>query len=91
MLDWAKKIEAQRAQTTVLSTITELRQFNKVKVIKKAKEDNTRCPPGSNSTVTPMQILWWITCTKAVSSIWQDIVARPGISKRYAKAEKTGL
>ena len=44
VLAWVKRVEAQRAQATVLSTITALRQFNKVKIIKKAKEDNTRCP-----------------------------------------------
>ena len=46
ILAWAKRVEAQRAQATVLSTITELRQFDKLKIIKKAKVDNTRCPLG---------------------------------------------
>ena len=46
MLAWTKRVEAQRAQATVLSTIIVWRLFNKVKIIKKAKEDNTRHPPG---------------------------------------------
>ena len=46
VLAWAKRVEAQRAQAAVLNTITELRQFDKVQIIKKAKEDNTRHPPG---------------------------------------------
>ena len=46
MLAWAKRVVAQRAQAVVLSTITEWRQFNKVKIIKNGKEDNIRCPPG---------------------------------------------
>ena len=46
MLAWPKRVEAQRAQATVLSTIIESWQFDKVKIVKKAKEDNTRCPPG---------------------------------------------
>ena len=53
MLPWAKRVEAQRAQAAVLSTITEFRQFNKVKIIKKAKEDNTRCPPGPTAQQCP--------------------------------------
>ena len=31
MLAWAKRVEVQRAQAAVLNTITELRQFDKVK------------------------------------------------------------
>ena len=47
MLSWAKRVEACRAQAAVLNTITELRQFNKVKVMKKkTKEDSTRHPLG---------------------------------------------
>ena len=46
VLAWAKQVEAQRAQAAVLNTITELRQFNKVKIAKKLKEDNTRGPLG---------------------------------------------
>ena len=30
-------------------------------------------PTRSNSTVTPMQILWQITCAETVSGIWQDM------------------
>ena len=46
MLAWAKRVEAQRAQAAVLKTITESRQFNKVQIVKKEKEDNTRHPLG---------------------------------------------
>ena len=46
MLIWAKRIEVQRAQATVLNTITESQQFDKVKLAKKTKEDNVRCTPG---------------------------------------------
>ena len=53
MLAWVKGVEAQGTQATVLSTITELRQFNNVKSVKKAKEDNTRCPPGPTAQQCP--------------------------------------
>ena len=37
-------MEVQRAQAAVLNTLTELRQFDKIKVSKKAKEDTARAP-----------------------------------------------
>ena len=46
VLAWAKRVEVLRAQATALSTITESRQFDKKKIVKKAKKDNTRCPQG---------------------------------------------
>ena len=44
MLAWTKRVEAQRTQAAVLNTIMELRQFDKVKVVKRPKEDSRRCP-----------------------------------------------
>ena len=44
VLAWAKNVEVQRAQAAVLNTITESRQFHKVKIVKKPKEDNTTGP-----------------------------------------------
>ena len=34
VLAWAKRVEVQRAEAAVLDTLTELRQFNKVKIAK---------------------------------------------------------
>ena len=45
VLAWAKWVEVQRAQTAVLNTLTESRQFDKVKILKnKTKEDTARAP-----------------------------------------------
>ena len=46
MLAWAKRVEAQRALAAVLNSIMELRQFDKIKITKKPKEDNARGPLG---------------------------------------------
>ena len=54
VLAWAKRVEAQRAQAVVLNTLTELRQFDKIKVLKRAKEDTARAPVG--------QSLQWQPC-----------------------------
>ena len=44
LLAWAKRVEVQRAQTAVLNTLTESRQFEKIKISKKVKEDKARTP-----------------------------------------------
>ena len=44
VLAWAKRVEVQRTQVAVLNTIMESRQFDKVKVMKKPKENSTRHP-----------------------------------------------
>ena len=41
---WAKGVEVQRVQAAVLDTLTELRQFDKVKIAKRPKEDNATAP-----------------------------------------------
>ena len=47
VLIWARGIEAQREQATILNNITESCQFDKVKVTKKSKEDNIKLAPGT--------------------------------------------
>ena len=42
MLAWAKRVEVQRAQAAVLNTITESRQFEKVKIAKKNQKKATQ-------------------------------------------------
>ena len=44
VLPWAKRVEAQRAQAAVLNTLTESRQFDKVKISKRTKDDKARAP-----------------------------------------------
>ena len=71
VLAWAKRVEAQRAQVVALNTPKESRQFDKVKIYKKTKDDITRTKP--DHTVTAMQILWVNTPAKIVPSVWQDV------------------
>ena len=44
ILAWAKRVEVQRAQAAVLNTLTESKQFDKIKISKKAKDNKTRAP-----------------------------------------------
>ena len=55
VLAWAKGVEVQRAQAMVLNTLTELRQFNKIKISKRAKEDTARAPVGQILQQQPCQ------------------------------------
>ena len=93
MLAWTKRVEAQRAQAAVLSTITESRQFDKVKIVKKTKEDNTRCPPGPTAQQCPCRYCGRLHVPRqcpAYGKTCTGCQSRPGISKRCAKAEETG-
>ena len=49
MLAWAKRVEVQRAQAVVLNTLTKSKQFDKIKISKKAKDDKPR-PPVNQTT-----------------------------------------
>ena len=42
VLAWAKRVEVQRVQAAVLNTLTESKQFDKIKISKKAKDYNAR-------------------------------------------------
>ena len=44
VLAWAKRVEVQRAQAAVLNTLTKAKQFDKIKMSKKAKDDKARAP-----------------------------------------------
>ena len=48
---WAKRVEAQRAQSTVISSITEAKEFDKIKISKSAHKDS---PRRSTQTRMPM-------------------------------------
>ena len=46
ILAWAKRVEKQKVQAAVLDMLTESRQFDKVKISKRPKEDNARALVG---------------------------------------------
>ena len=50
VLAWAKRVEVQRPQVAVLNTITECRQFDKIKVSREVKEGKTKIPMHQSST-----------------------------------------
>ena len=41
---WAKRVEVQRAQAVVLDSLTESKQFDKMKVSNKARDNKVRAP-----------------------------------------------
>ena len=44
VLAWAKRVELEMAQAVVLNTLTKSKQFDKIKISKKAKDDKARVP-----------------------------------------------
>ena len=53
VLAWAKRVEAQTAQATVLNMLTESKQFDKMNISKKVKDNKTRTP---EHQTTPQQL-----------------------------------
>ena len=42
MLSWAERFEAQRIQSTIMTSITEAKEFDKLKIVKNIYKDHTR-------------------------------------------------
>ena len=44
VLHWAKRVEAQRAQSAIMNSLTETKEFDKLKIIKTMYKDSARRP-----------------------------------------------
>ena len=42
MLCWAKRVEAQRAQSAIMNSLTEAKEFDKLKIVKTTYKDSPR-------------------------------------------------
>ena len=42
VLSWAKRVEAQRAQSAIMNSLTEVKEFDKLKVVKNTYKDSPR-------------------------------------------------
>ena len=42
VLSWAKRVEAQRAHSAIMNSLTEAKEFNKLKVVKSTHKDSPR-------------------------------------------------
>ena len=58
VLSWVKKVEAQRAQSTIMNSLNEVKEFDKLKIVKNTNKDSTRRSTDKNAHKTYMQILW---------------------------------
>ena len=94
VLAWAKRLEVQRVQAAVLDMLTGLRQFNKVQISKKPKEDNARAPVGQILQQQPCQycgglhvlrqcLVYGKTC-----GLWQDQTLQEGMPQQKKEGGK---
>ena len=44
VLSWAKRVEVQRAQSAIMNSLTDIKEFNKLKVVKNMHKDSPRRP-----------------------------------------------
>ena len=93
MLIWAKRIEAQRAQATVLNNITESHQSDKVKVTKNSKEDNVKHAPGRQVNNALADTVAGSMCQGSVQLMAKCVpdVTRWATSRRCAIVEEIEL
>ena len=68
-----KGVEVQRAQSTVLNTLIESKQFDKIKISKTAKDDKARAPVNQTTQQQLCRYCGGNPPAKEVPSIWQDM------------------
>ena len=73
MLAWARKVETQRVQAAVLNMLTELRQFDSIKLSTKVKEDKARTPVHHTTSQQPCRYYGGDPPTKTMPSIQQGV------------------
>ena len=74
VLSWAKRVEAQRAPSTIMNSLTEVKEFDKLKVIK----EHTQGQPynihaDKNACKATMQIQWQQPFPKMMPVLWEDM------------------
>ena len=67
VLVWAKRVDAQRVQATILNSIMETHHFNEVKIALQTKDRQDRL---MHKTVIRKPCRY---CTLTVSSIWENV------------------
>ena len=72
-LVWMKRVEVQRAQVAVINTITESKEFDKIRIAKLGTPSQPqKVIAVQHALKTDVQILWQHTPTKAMPSVWKD-------------------
>ena len=73
VMAWAKRVEVQRAQAAVLDSLTESKQFDKIKVSDKARDNKPRTPANQVTQQQPCRYCGAAHPTEAVPRIWKDV------------------
>ena len=55
VLSWAKRVKVQRAQSAIMNGLTEAKEFDKLKLVKKTHKDSPRRP---TQTKTPTKQMY---------------------------------
>ena len=92
VLAWAKRVEAQRTQATVLNTLTKLRQFNEIKYQKGQRKTLLELQLARHCSGSHVSIVVEYTHqdnAQHMGGCVQD-VERQDISRKYATAKEVG-
>ena len=73
VLVWAKRNEVQKAQSTVMSSITEAKEFDKIKTAKNVCKDSLQRSTDKNADEADKQVLWKKPSPETMPGIWEDV------------------
>ena len=73
VLAWAKRVEAHMAQAAVLNALMESRQFDKIILSKKVKENRVRTPVHQSTPQQSCRYCRGDPPATAMPSIWQGV------------------
>ena len=73
VLVWEKKVEAQKAQSTIITSLRETKEFDKIKTIKEGETESKKTANMChNAFEADFQFLWFQPSTQTMPSLWED-------------------
>ena len=73
VLTWAKRVEAHRAQSARMSTLTEVNEFDKLKVAKYAQKDTAKRTTQTWTPTKQISDIVAVPTPKTMPGIWEDV------------------
>ena len=75
VLIWAKIVEVQRIQSTIITRLSETKEFDKINTIKGPQRHNLKKTSNMciNAHEAELQFLWFQPSTQTMPSLWEEV------------------
>ena len=75
VLIWAKRVEAHRAKSAIRTSLSETKEFDKIRIIKRGTEMQSEKTTNmcQKAHKTELQLLWFQPSTKTMPSPWEEV------------------